>query len=164
MLAVKDEYEVARLHADPAFRRQLAEEFEGDFTLRFHLAPPLLARPDPQTGRIRKRSYGAWMMTAFGCLSRLKGLRGTFLDPFGRTDERRMERQLITDYEADVELILAQLKPDTLATAIDLASVPERIRGFGHVKTASVRQARARRDGLRRQLLAAPASGQANAA
>ncbi|ACV36768.1 indolepyruvate ferredoxin oxidoreductase family protein [Accumulibacter sp.] len=163
LLAVKDEYEVARLHADPAFRRQLCEAFEGNFSLRFHLAPPLLARPDPQTGRIRKRSYGAWMMTAFTCLSRLKGLRGTLLDPFGRTEERRMERQLITDYEADIELILAQLKPETLAGAIELASVPEQIRGFGHVKAASVLQARARRDALRQQLRA-PAGGQENAA
>lgn len=163
LLAVKDEYEVARLHADPAFRRQLSDEFEGDFTLRFHLAPPLLARPDPQTGRIRKRSYGAWMMTAFDWLSRLKGLRGTFLDPFGRTEERRMERQLIADYEADIELILAQLKPETLAGAIDLASVPEQIRGFGHVKAASVLQAYARRDALRRQLRV-PAGGEASTA
>jgi len=159
LLAVKDEYEVARLHADPAFRRQLCEAFEGNFSLRFHLAPPLLARPDPQTGRIRKRSYGSWMMTAFGWLSRLKGLRGTFLDPFRRTEERRMERQLIADYEADVELILAQLKPETLAGAIDLASVPEQIRGFGHVKAASVLQARARRDALRRHLQALAGDG-----
>jgi indolepyruvate ferredoxin oxidoreductase len=92
-------------------------------------------------------------------LSRLKGLRGTFLDPFGRTEERRMERQLIADYEADIELILAQLKPETLAGAIDLASVPEQIRGFGHVKAASVLQAYARRDALRRQLCAPAGDG-----
>ena len=154
LLAVKDEYEVARLYANPTFRQQLSEEFEGDYRLRFHLAPPLLARPDPLTGRITKRSYGPWMMTAFACLSRLKGLRGTFLDPFSRSEERRMERQLLSDYEADVNLILAQLKPESMASAIELASLPEQIRGFGHVKAASVLQVHARRDALRWRLLA----------
>ncbi len=154
LLAVKDEYEVARLYADPAFSEQLSEQFEGDFSLRFHLAPPLFARPDPLTGRVRKRSYGPWMMHCFRWLSRFKILRGTFLDLFGRTDERRMERQLLADYEADVELLLAQLKPETLAKAIELAGIPEQIRGYGQVKAASVLPARARRDSLRAQLLA----------
>ncbi|WP_300454612.1 indolepyruvate ferredoxin oxidoreductase family protein [Accumulibacter sp.] len=152
LLAVKDEYEVARLHSDPAFHQQLSDEFEGDFTLRFHLAPPLLARPDRRTGRIRKRSYGPWMMTVFVWLSRLKRLRGTFLDPFGRTGERRLERQLITDYEADIEFILSRLGPATLSTALELASLPERIRGFGHVKAAAAQQARAKRDSLLERL------------
>lgn len=155
LLAVKDEYEVARLYADPAFLQQLSEEFEGNFRLRFHLAPPLLARPNPLTGGIRKHSYGPWMLNAFRWLSKLRGLRGTFADPFGRTTERRMERQLLADYEADVNLILSQLAPETLPSAIELASIPERIRGYGHVKAASVAQARPRQDALRAWLAAA---------
>jgi len=154
LLAVKDEYEVARLYADPSFIQQLSEEFEGDFRLHFHLAPPLLAKPDPATGRTSKRSYGPWMMHSFRWLSRLKALRGTIFDPFGKTEERQMERQLLTDYEADVELMLLRLMPETLASAIELASVPEQIRGFGQVKAASVLQARARQSALRAQLLA----------
>ncbi|MBN8447702.1 MAG: indolepyruvate ferredoxin oxidoreductase family protein [Candidatus Accumulibacter sp.] len=154
LLAVKDEYEVARLYADPSFIQQLSEEFEGDFRLHFHLAPPLLAKPDPATGSTSKRSYGPWMMHSFRWLSRLKALRGTIFDPFGKTEERQMERQLLTDYEADVELMLLRLMPETLASAIELASVPEQIRGFGQVKAASVLQARARQSALRAQLLA----------
>ncbi len=153
LLAIKDEFEVARLHSDPAFHEEIAQRFEGDYRLRFHLAPPLLARPDPLTGRVRKRSYGAWMLVVFKCLSRLKGWRGSVLDPFALSDERRRERQLIADYESDVELILAQLRPPTLATAIELASLPEQIRGFGHVKLAAMKQAAIRRDRLRQQLL-----------
>jgi len=152
LLAIKDEYEVARLHSDPTFRQQLAERFEGDYRLRFHLAPPLLARPDPLTGRIRKRSYGPWMMLVFRCLSRLKGLRGTRLDPFARTDERRRERQLIVDYESDVALMLTELRPQTLATAIELARLPEQIRGFGPIKLAAMQQAQIRRERLRQRL------------
>ncbi|MEF8713470.1 MAG: indolepyruvate ferredoxin oxidoreductase family protein [Accumulibacter sp.] len=152
LLAVKDEYEVARLHSDPAFLQQLSEEFEGDYSLRFHLAPPLLARLDPATGRVRKSSYGPWMMSVFKGLSRLRFLRGTIFDPFGKTRERRMERQLLADYEADVELMLAQLQEKTQAIAIELAKVPEQIRGYGHVKAASVLPARARRATLRAQL------------
>jgi indolepyruvate ferredoxin oxidoreductase len=153
LLAIKDEYEVARLYADPAFIEQLREEFEGDFSLSFHLAPPLLARPDPATGRIRKYRYGPWMMQVFRWLRRLKGLRGTIFDPFGQTAERKMERQLLTDYEADIELVLSHLTPATLAWAIELARVPEAIRGFGHVKAASVLQARTRQAALRVRLL-----------
>ncbi|TMQ74460.1 Indolepyruvate ferredoxin oxidoreductase [Candidatus Accumulibacter phosphatis] len=152
LLAVKDEYEVARLHSDPAFLQQLSEEFEGDYRLRFHLAPPLLARLDPATGRVRKSSYGPWMMSIFKGLSRLRFLRGTIFDPFGKTQERRMERQLLADYEADVELMLTQLEEKTQAIAIELAKVPEQIRGYGHVKAASVLPARARRAMLRAQL------------
>ena len=152
LLAVKDEYEVARLYADPAFLQQLSDEFEGDFRLRFHLAPPLLTRPNPATGGIRKHGYGPWMLSVFRWLSKLKGLRGTFADPFGRTAERRMERQLLADYEADVNLILSRLGPETLTSAIELASIPEKIRGYGHVKAASVARARPRQDALRAHL------------
>ena len=142
LLAIKDEYEVARLYADPAFMARIRENFDGDFQLQFHLAPPLLAKHDPVSGRPLKQSYGPWMMHAFGLLAKLKGLRGTALDIFGRTEERQMEWQLIADYEADVALILAHLQPgslpDLLPTALALAKLPESIRGFGHVKAASV--------------------------
>ena len=163
LLAVKDEYEVARLYVDPAFRQQLTDEFEGDFRLRFHLAPPLLARPDPLTGRIRKRSFGPWMMHCMRVLSWLKPLRGTLFDPFARSEERLMERQLLADYEADLELILARLDAASLATAIELAGLPEQIRGFGHVKMAAVARVRPRREALRARLQA-PALDQASAA
>jgi indolepyruvate ferredoxin oxidoreductase len=158
LLAVKDEYEVARLHADPAFRQQLSEQFEGDFRIRFHFAPPLLAKPDPATGRVAKRSYGPWMMRALGILSRLKILRGTVFDPFAGSDERKMERRLLADYEADIELLLARLDATTLATAIELASLPEPLRGFGHVKAAAVLRMQPRRDELRALLMPAQAT------
>ncbi|HRD87857.1 MAG TPA: indolepyruvate ferredoxin oxidoreductase family protein [Accumulibacter sp.] len=153
LLAVKDEYEVARLHADPAFRQQLAEQFEGDFRIRFHLAPPLLAKADPATGRVGKRSYGPWMMRVLRALSALKGVRGTAFDPFAGSEERKLERQLLADYEADIGLLLARLDATTLATAIELAALPEEVRGFGHVKAASVQRMRPRREALRALLL-----------
>lgn len=152
LLAIKDEYEVARLYADPTFMQQLRENFEGDFSLRFHLAPPLLARPDPVTGRIAKRSYGPWMMHVFKGLARLKGLRGSIFDIFGYRRERGMERQLIVDYEADIELILSRLNTESLDTALELAVLPEQIRGFGHIKEAAVARARKQRTRLRQQL------------
>ena len=158
LLAVKDEYEVARLHADPAFRQQLAEQFEGDFRIRFHLAPPLLAKADPATGRVGKRSYGPWMMRVLRALSALKGVRGTAFDPFAGSEERKTERQLLADYEADIELLLARLDATTLATAIELAALPEEVRGFGHVKAASVQRMRPRREALRALLLPAAAA------
>ena len=101
LLAIKDEYEVARLYTETDFTQRLAAQFEGDYTLKFHLAPPIFAKPDPVTGEPRKREYGPWMMKAFGVLAKLKGLRGTALDVFGRTAERRMERELIAEYDAD---------------------------------------------------------------
>ena len=105
LLAYKDEYEVARLHADPAFRARIASQFEGDYTLNFHMAPPLLARPDPVTGRPRKMAFGPWVMSLFSVLAWLKPLRGTAFDIFGYTSERRAERALIAEYEALVDEI-----------------------------------------------------------
>ena len=148
LLAIKDEYEVARLYADPAFMRQISDVFEGDFRLRFHLAPPLLARLDPATGHPAKRSYGPWMMRAFAWLARLKRLRGTPFDPFARTAERRMERRLLADYEDDVERILAVLDADRLPAAVELAALPAGIRGFGHVKAAAAERCAPRRAAL----------------
>ena len=144
LLAYKDEYEVARLHADPAFARKIEELFEGGHRLTFHLAPPLLARPDPATGEPRKRSFGPWMLKAFRLLARLKRLRGTPLDPFGRTAERRGERRLIADYEALMAELLPALTPATHATAVELAAIPDRIRGFGPVKRRFLAHAKKR--------------------
>ena len=112
--------------------------FEGDYKMVFHLAPPLIAKPDPRTGEAKKMQFGAWMMPAFRMLAKLKGLRGTALDPFGRTEERRMERELIADYERSVDELIAGLAPGKLALAIEIASIPEEIRGYGHVKAKSV--------------------------
>jgi indolepyruvate ferredoxin oxidoreductase len=142
LLAVKDEYEVARLHADPAFRAKIGAQFEGDYKLNFHLAPPLLARIDPATGKPKKMRFGPWMMTAFGVLARLKFLRGSAFDVFGRTAERRAERALIGEYERLVDELLARLAADNHALAMQLAGLPEEIRGYGHVKEKSLAAAR----------------------
>jgi len=144
LLAIKDEYEVARLHADPAFREKIAAMFEGGYKLNFHLAPPLLARPDPATGEPRKIRFGPWMMTAFGVLARLRVLRGTALDVFGRTEERRTERALIGEYEQLIDELLGRLAIDNHALAVELAGIPEDIRGYGHVKARSLETARAK--------------------
>jgi indolepyruvate ferredoxin oxidoreductase len=134
LLAYKDEYEVARLYSDPAFMQKIAGMFEGDYRLKFHLAPPILSRPDPVTGEAKKREFGPWMMKAFGALAKLKFLRGTAFDVFGHTAERRSERQLIADYEKTVEELVASLTRENHATAVAIAAIPEEIRGFGHVK------------------------------
>ena len=136
LMAVKDEYEVARLYADDEFRRKLSETFEGEIRLAFNLAPPLFAKRDAD-GRPLKSEYGAWMLPVFSLLSRLRGLRGTMLDPFGRSAERRRERALIRDYRERIERLLARLTRDNLDLAVAIAAVPEHIRGFGHVKQAS---------------------------
>ena len=149
LLAYKDEYEVARLHTDGRFEQQLATMFEGDWKIRLHLAPPLLAKADPITGEPRKRSYGPWMLGAMRLLARLKHLRGTALDPFGYTAERRTERRLIQDYEAIVREIVSGLTAANHATAVDLAGLPQEIRGFGPVKERHLHHAKSRE----RQLL-----------
>jgi indolepyruvate ferredoxin oxidoreductase len=144
LMAYKDEYEVARLYTDGAFARQVETEFDGD-TLRFefHLAPPLVARRDKVTGLPRKMSFGPWILSAFRVLAKLKGLRGTPFDPFGRTRERRTERKLIGDYETMLHEILAGLTPDNHHLAVGLAAIPEKIRGFGHVKQQHLLAAKA---------------------
>lgn len=143
LMAYKDEYEVARLYTRGPFLRQLREQFEGDFRLHFHLAPPLLAKKDAH-GRLLKREYGPWMLTAFGWLAKLRFLRGTVFDPFGRTAERREERQLVEDYAALLDELLAGLDAARLRLAVEIASVPEHIRGYGHVKHAHIARARQR--------------------
>ncbi|KDC22724.1 indolepyruvate ferredoxin oxidoreductase family protein [Bordetella bronchiseptica] len=149
LMAYKDEYEVARLYTDDAFRAQLDSQFEGDYSLRFHLAPPLLARKDPRTGAPRKITLGPRTLTLMKALARLKGLRGTWFDPFGHTAERRMERALVAEYRATVIQLLAGLSVDRLAQAATIAALAETVRGYGHVKQASVRKYR---DELERQL------------
>ena len=143
LMAIKDEYEVARLYTDGTFLKQVAAQFEGDYSLEFNLAPPMVAEKDPTSGHLKKKAYGPWMLTAFRMLAKLKGLRGTALDPFARTDERKMERRLRDEYIARVEAILRSLTPAKLDTAVALLSVPEQIRGFGHVKERHVAQAEA---------------------
>jgi indolepyruvate ferredoxin oxidoreductase len=147
LMAYKDEYEVARLFTDGEFQKQLTETFEGDLTVKFHLAPPLLAKRDAQ-GQPVKAQYGAWMKYAFRVLAKLKGLRGGAFDPFGHAEERRRERQLITDYEALIEQVITTLSADNHGVAVALASLPERIRGFGHVKHKSIEAVTSEREAL----------------
>jgi indolepyruvate ferredoxin oxidoreductase len=144
LLAIKDEYEVARLYTDGEFEKRVAAQFEGDYKLTFHLAPPLTNVPDAATGEAKKSTYGPWMMSVFRVLAKLKGLRGTAFDIFGRTAERKMERQLITDYEALIDELLPRLAAHNHAIAVDLASMPEHIRGYGHVKERHLKSAKAK--------------------
>ncbi len=133
LMAYKDEYEVARLHTDPAFVKRIADMFEGDYKLVHHLAPPLTAKKNAK-GELIKRPFGPWMRTAFGWLAKMKGLRGGALDVFGRSEERRTERALIQQYRQTVEELLKTLDKDRLALAAEIARIPEEIRGYGHVK------------------------------
>lgn len=149
VMAYKDEYEVARLYADPAFRRKLEERFERPQDIRLHLAPPLLARRiDRKTGRPAKMAFGPWILSAFRVLSGLKGLRGTAFDPFGYTRERKEERALREQYIADLDLILSKLGEADYGLLVELARVPEAIRGFGPVKEAAMAQGQKRRSAL----------------
>ncbi|VAW03130.1 Indolepyruvate ferredoxin oxidoreductase, alpha and beta subunits [hydrothermal vent metagenome] len=136
LLAVKDEYEVARLYTNGEFERKIRRQFDGDFKIRFHMAPPLLSRKD-RKGHLRKREFGGWMFRALKILARMRGLRGTIFDIFGRTAERRMERKLICDYEYLLNEFEKTLTREKIFTAIALASIPSEIRGFGHVKEES---------------------------
>jgi indolepyruvate ferredoxin oxidoreductase len=152
LLAYKDEYEVARLFTDGSFEAQLREQFEGNFKLSYHLAPPLLPAEDDGAGRPKKKTFGPWMIQGFKLLAKLKGLRGTPFDVFGYSTDRRLERELISEYEGDVRTVMAKLSPQTERTALALLSLPEDIRGYGPVKEKSVAQARAKRTGLLKDL------------
>jgi len=138
LMAYKDEYEVARLYTSGEFEKKLKKQFSGSYTLKFHLAPPLFARKDPLTGHPRKVAFGSYMLHVFRLLAKLKGLRGTKLDPFGLTIERRMERQMIVDYERVIQDILPRLCTANIDSAAKLACYPDRIRGFGHIKTRNL--------------------------
>ena len=148
LLAIKDEYEVARLYTDGEFQRQVDAAFEGDYKLRYHFAPPLWVKPDKVTGAPVKRTYGAWMRPVLKVLAKLKGLRGTWLDPFGHTEERQLERRLITDYERTVEELERGLRVDNLDLAVEVATLPATIRGYGHVKRKNIDAAKTREAAL----------------
>jgi indolepyruvate ferredoxin oxidoreductase len=158
LMAYKDEYEIARLYADPAFTRQVGSTFAGDaLRLRVHLAPPLLSPRDKITGRPRKFVFGPWIFAVFRALAPLKFLRGSAVDPFGWTVERRAERTLIRDYEAMLEDILAKLSPENHHIAVALASLPDKIRGFGPIKMKSIDAAKAEEAALTGQFRNGPA-------
>jgi indolepyruvate ferredoxin oxidoreductase len=146
LMAYKDEYEVARLHSDPAFLARLDAMFPNGYTVKYNLAPPTISKRDPRTGELIKSQFGGWMLSAFRMLKNFKGLRGGGLDFFGKTEERQHERQMIEDYVKEVDEILAKLTPANHAPAVALASVPDEIRGYGHVKERSIAAANALRE------------------
>jgi indolepyruvate ferredoxin oxidoreductase len=156
LLAYKDEYEVARLFTDGRFEKQLKDQFDGDYTFSFHLAPPLLPSENDHLGRPKKKTFGPWMMKAFRVLAALRFVRGTPLDLFGRSAERRMERDLIAGYEKDVAFVLEKLSPANIETAVELLSLPDRIRGYGPVKDKSVAEAKIRYAELAKDLVNPP--------
>jgi len=159
LMAYKDEYEVARLLADPGFLRQVKNEVDGDnLRFTFHLAPPLLARRNKVTGEPQKMSFGPWMLIVFKLIAKLKFLRGTALDPFGYTAERKAERQLVRDYETLLDELLARLSHDNHYLAVGLAAIPEKIRGFGHIKLRHLAAAKADEAALLEQFRAGGAS------
>jgi indolepyruvate ferredoxin oxidoreductase len=150
LMAYKDEYEVARLHSDPAFAARIAGMFEGDVKIVHHLAPPIIGKTDAQ-GRPVKTAYGPWMRAALPWLAKLKGLRGTAFDPFGNTEERRTERALIGQYRETIEELLRELRAERLTQALEIAKLPEDIRGYGHVKLRHLAAVRTRWEGLMAQ-------------
>ena len=143
LMAYKDEYEVARLQADPAFLERIDSMFEGDYTLNYHLAPPHSARRN-EKGELQKKKYGPRMLTGFKLLQKLKWLRGGVFDPFARTEERKTDRALIGEYRSSIEDVLASLTADNHATAVEIARIPEMIKGYGHVKDRNLVPARAK--------------------
>ena len=147
LMAYKDEYEVARLYTSGDFEQRIRETFEGDYKIHFHLAPPLLAKKDAD-GHLRKAEYGPWMFTAFRLLAKFKGLRGGAFDVFGYTAERKMERRLIVDYFRQIDELLAGLDHENHALAVDISSIPEHIRGYGHIKERHFADAMKRQDDL----------------
>jgi indolepyruvate ferredoxin oxidoreductase len=160
LMAYKDEYEVARLHTDTRFHARVGAMFEGDFKLNYHLAPPLLAKTNNK-GELQKSKFGPWMLTAFRLLAPLKFLRGTALDLFGRTEERRTERALIAEYRASIDEVLAHLNAGNHTQAVELARIPEQIKGFGHVKARNLAAARSQWRVLRSAFLSPQGQKQA---
>ena len=158
LLAIKDEYEVARLYAETDFLQRVAAQFEGDYKLNFYLAPPTLNKAATKDGEPKKTKYGPWMMPAFRLLAKMRRYRGTAIDIFGRMPERKMERALIGEYETTVAEILDRLSPQNYAVAVDLASIPEHIRGYGHIKDRHLKDAKVREKALLAQLRDAKAA------
>jgi len=138
LMAYKDEYEVARLYTGAAFKDALAKQFEGNFTMKFHLAPPIIAKRDRQTGHLQKQQYGGWMLSAFNLLAKAKWVRGTKFDPMGYTHERKMERALIAEFEGIVDRRFVCAEAADLSQLIVLARLPMNIKGYGHVKEKAV--------------------------
>ena len=151
LLSYKDEYEVARLYMDPAFKAGLAGAFAPGHGLRFNLAPPLFSRRDPDTGHLRKKEFGPWVFKLFAVLAKLKGLRGGAFDPFGYTGERKTERRLIADFEARLETIIKELSKTNHDLAVKLIAAADDIRGYGHVKDKAIEDFNLRMTGLLRQ-------------
>ena len=141
LMAYKDEYEVARLHSDPAFKARIANMFEGDYQIKYHLAPPLLAKRDAN-GHLVKQQFGSWVGKVFPLLAKLRFLRGTMLDPFGRTEERKTERALIEQYRDTITSLCTSLTVENLPMVVEVARIPEEIRGYGHVKERHLRNAK----------------------
>jgi indolepyruvate ferredoxin oxidoreductase len=141
LMSYKDEYEVARLHSDKAFKARIANQFEGNYRIKYHLAPPLIAKRDAH-GHLIKQQFGRWVGFAFQLIKRFRFLRGTMLDPFGHSDERKTERALIKDYRDNIAAMFASLTADNLPQVIEIASIPEHIRGYGHVKERHLRNAK----------------------
>ncbi|NJM29880.1 MAG: indolepyruvate ferredoxin oxidoreductase family protein, partial [Rhizobiales bacterium] len=158
LMAIKDEYEVARLYSDGAFQEEVRKRFDGNYSLNFHLAPPLLSRIDARTGRPAKIAFGPWAKKMFRMLAKMKGLRGTAFDVFGRTAERRRERELLANYKSTIERLLPMLNKNNRAMIVETASLPDQIRGFGPVKEASALAAKAREAELLARLEQTPAS------
>ena len=156
LLAYKDEYEVARLFTDGRFEQQLRDQFEGDFKFSFNLAPPILGGGKDALGRPKKRAFGPWMLPVFRVLAKLRFLRGTALDIFAHSPDRKLERDLIAGYEKDVATVLTLLSPVNADTAVELLSLPDRIRGYGPVKEKAVNDAKARYEQLAADLVNPP--------
>jgi indolepyruvate ferredoxin oxidoreductase len=150
-MAYKDEYEVARLYTDGSFAKKVSDKFDGDFKLKFYLAPPIFAQRD-KSGRLMKKEYGGWMLSAFGWLAKLKFLRGTSFDPFGRTAERKMERQLVEDYFAMIDQRMANVKGEHIPLLAKIARIPQTIRGYGHIKEENINKAAAEKARLEADL------------
>jgi len=149
LLAMKDEYEVARLYTDGEFEQKISDMFEGDVKLHYHIGRKLIHTEERNTDRLKKRTFGPWFMSVFQMLNSFRGLRGTPLDPFGSSADRKRDRKLIRDYEQSIEMLLAELSPDNLATAIEIASLPASIRGFGAIRDRSIVAAQKRESDLR---------------
>jgi indolepyruvate ferredoxin oxidoreductase len=156
LMAYKDEYEVARLYTDGRFEQQLRDQFEGDIKISFNLAPPLLSSGVDALGRPKKRAIGAWLMPVFRTMAKLRFLRGTALDIFGHSADRKLERELIAAYEKDVAAVIGALSPATIDTAVELLSLPDRIRGYGPVKEKAAKDAAARHAQLKADLANPP--------
>ena len=148
LMAYKDEYEVARLYTNGEFKEKLYNTFEGNLKLKFHVAPPLFAPKDPNTGKLKKITIGSWILPVLKILSKFKFLRGTLLDPFGKTKERKMERFLINQYKKDIEKILKTVNSKNISLAVAIASIPDIIRGYGHVKEDNIKIAEIKRNQL----------------